>query len=82
MDALGGFDGGVLEFKHALRETVHEFARRARREAALHARTDLVPIGVMNVMAPCTFEGVLAIPPLPEDPPPAPRADGSLGRSG
>jgi hypothetical protein len=56
----------VADFKGALRETVREFARRARRESALNAPSDLVQVGVLTVMAPCSFDRALTIERLPE----------------
>ncbi len=45
----------IADFKQALRDVVSEFASRSRRERSLRDRADLVPVGVVNVMAPFTL---------------------------
>ena len=45
-------ESSVLELKQALRDVVSGFAARSRREAALHGRRELVPVGVLTVSSP------------------------------
>ena len=45
----------IGDFKQALRDVVSEFAARSRRERSLRNRADLVPVGVVTVMAPFTL---------------------------
>lgn len=50
----------AVELKAALREVVSDFARRSRRERAVHGRGALVPVGVLTASAPFVL-GALGI---------------------